>query len=206
MTVSYASHRRRRRRRARSRARCCPWAWSSSSPSRSRSGARGFRGIGPLPGGDDDRAREFREEAPRFASAAPFLCLIDRPLAMPGHATPLLPGPGRARARACRRSAPGGTRRPVPALAHEHGVAVVLGEHLDVGACGHDAGARMKTPRSGTSSPASRGPPRSCDLAPVGVALDRDVDEPEVVPVEQDHPGAGSEDRPSNRRTGASSP
>ena len=55
----------------------------------------------------------------------------------------------------------------------------------------------MKTARIGSGSPGElevrleRG-----HLAPEGVAADAEVDQPELVAVEHDHPGAGAEDRP----------
>src|SRR5919206_229334 len=68
--------------------------------------------IGPaLPRGDDDRARELREELAALGVRGALLVLDRGPLAMPRHAFPPPPAPGSARARACRRSAPGGTRR-----------------------------------------------------------------------------------------------
>src|SRR5205807_9846874 len=69
-------------------------------------------GIWPtLSRGDDDRARELREELPPPCVGGALLVLDRRPLAMPGHSTPLARGPGNARGRGCRLSAPGGTRR-----------------------------------------------------------------------------------------------
>ena len=106
----------RRRRRpspSRSRGRCCPSASSRSAPSRSRSAARGCpRGRGPPSFAATMIAREsFEKSLPRFASAAPFLCLIDDHLLCPDTGISSRPGPGTARGPACRRSAPDGTRR-----------------------------------------------------------------------------------------------
>src|SRR5439155_13043258 len=59
----------------------------------------------------DDRARELREELAPLRVRRALLVLDRRPLAMPGHSTPLSPRSGRSRGREYRRSAPDGTRR-----------------------------------------------------------------------------------------------
>src|SRR5207244_6134025 len=70
------------------------------------------RRVGPsLPRGDDDRARELREELAPLRVGGALLVLDRRPLAMPGHAPPPARGRGSARAPACRPSAPGETTR-----------------------------------------------------------------------------------------------
>ena len=46
-------------------------------------------------------------------------------------------------------------REQQASVAHEHRLAVELAEHLDVRAASRMRGARMNTPRSGISSPAS---------------------------------------------------
>ena len=54
----------------------------------------------------------------------------------------------------------------------------------------------MKTPRSGAASPSTvEIRLEAVHLPAPRVALDLEVDEPEVVPVEDDHPGARPEDR-----------
>ena len=84
-----------------------------------------------------------------------------------------------------------------PALAREHRPAVDLGEHLDVRA-------DLLDPRRADEDRPQRlvlaghlevGLERR-DLASEGVAPHRDVDQPEVVAVEHDHPGARAEDGP----------
>ena len=80
-------------------------------------------------------AREsFEKSCPRFASAAPFLCLIDDHLLCPD--TRLLSNEVEeplVHARVVRQL--GVERRDEePPVAREHRLAVVLGEHLDVGA------------------------------------------------------------------------
>src|SRR5207249_7927020 len=55
---------------------------------------------------DDDRARELREELAPLRVGRALLVLDRGPLAMPGHSSPPVPGRERARAPACRRSAP----------------------------------------------------------------------------------------------------
>ena len=55
----------------------------------------------------------------------------------------------------------------------------------------------MKTARSGSLSPAtSRSVSNDADLPPESVPAHQDVDEPEVLAVEHDHPRAGAEDGP----------
>ena len=80
-------------------------------------------------------AREsFEKSWPRFASAAPFLCLIDDHLLCPDMR--LLPDErrGTARGRACRSVSSGwNAAARIAPCADEHRVAVELGEHLDVG-------------------------------------------------------------------------
>src|SRR6185436_9095269 len=80
-------------------------------------------------------------------------------------------------------------------LPREYRMAVVLREHLDLRACVLD-------PRRADEDPAHRiyltgelevGLER-VDLSPPRVALDLEVDEPEMVAVEDDHPGARAED------------
>src|SRR5579862_3195096 len=69
---------------------------------------------------------------PRFASAAPFLCLIDDHLLCPDNARLLQEELVEPRvARQLRMEC----RNEEPPLAREHRVAVDFGEHLDLGAC-----------------------------------------------------------------------
>src|SRR5690348_6816336 len=71
---------------------------------------------------------------PRFASAAPFLCLIDDHLLCPDTGGSLLPHDVQKAfvdARVVRQFRME-RRNEEPTLAGEHGVAVDLGEHLDV--------------------------------------------------------------------------
>jgi hypothetical protein len=79
-------------------------------------------------------------------------------------------------------------------LTHEHRLAVVLGQHLHVWAdfaharCADEDTAQrplvVYEPEIGLEA---------CDLPPVRVALDLDVDQPEVVAIQNDHPGTRSE-------------
>src|SRR5947209_7118195 len=134
---------------------------------------------------------------PRFASAAPFLCLIDDHLLCPD--TGCLPHYGQEPfVDACVVRQLGMERRDEqPALAGENGVAVDLGEHLDVGA-------RLREPRRADEDSAQRLVAvadvqiglEAVHLATEGVALGAPVAEAEVVAVEDDHAGARAEDRP----------
>ena len=162
--VDHLLERRRRRRprpsRARSRARCCPSASSTSAPSRSRSASARFAaGSAPALAARprSARATSFEKSLPRFASAAPFLCLIELPLAMPGHAPPPVRGRETARARRVSPVSSGWNDGDEhAAVAQQHRLAVELGQHLDARPRPRATrGARMKTPRSGSSRPPS---------------------------------------------------
>src|SRR5204863_10197268 len=132
---------------------------------------------------------------PRFASAAPFLCLIELHLLCPDtHPLPhqleeLLVHALVVWQLRVERS------DDDPALAQEHGLAVELGEYLHLRPGVDDA-------RRADEDAAQRLPVElevgleARHLSPVGVALDLEVEHAEVVPVEQDHPGARAEDRP----------
>src|SRR6476469_2263906 len=133
---------------------------------------------------------------PRFASAAPFLCLIDDHLLCPDMALlphdvqePLVDASivGQLRVE-------GGDKEPP--LARQHRVAVDLGEHLDVRP-------RLLEPRRADEDSAQRlvAVPdvevgfEALDLAAERVAPRAVVTEGEVVAVEDDHPGTRSQDR-----------
>ena len=144
------------------------------------------------------RARaSFEKSLPRFASAAPFLCLIELHLLCPD--MPLLPHEleealvhasvvGQLRME-------GGHDRP--ALTQQHRLAVELREHLDTGT-------RVEHARRADEDPVQRlvlaGELEigleARDLPAVGVPAHLEVEQPEVAPVEQDHPGAGAENGP----------
>src|SRR3954470_6160048 len=132
---------------------------------------------------------------PRFTSAAPLLCLIDDHLLCPD--MHLLPDQvqerlvnsrivGQLRVERRHDDAP---------LAHEDRLAAELGEHLDLRpgvahARGADEDAAERPRVAGDLEVGLE----AGDLPAVGVAVDVDVDEPEVRAVEHDHPGAGAED------------
>src|SRR5262245_6949707 len=131
---------------------------------------------------------------PRFASAAPFLCLIEDHL--------LCPDTGDLLEEQFVQTGVVGQLRmerrdEESALAGQDWMAVHLGEHLDFGP-------DLLDPRGADEDRAQRpalagevevGLERG-DLAPEGVPPYRDVDEAEMVAVEHDHPGAGAEHRP----------
>ena len=157
--LSRTSPRRRRRRtRARSRARCCP---SASSSSRAFSiafwSARLPAGSGPPSlRRDDDRARELREELAALRVGRALLVLDRRPLTVTRHTSPLRRVAGSARGRGCRPSARDGTRRRGSARrASSTGSPSCSASTSTPGRARSTRGARMKTPRSGSSSPAS---------------------------------------------------
>src|SRR6188508_3722653 len=146
-------------------------------------------------------AREsFEKSLPRFASAAPFLCLIVDHL--------LCPDTHRLRDQVEEpfvdswivrqlRVERGGEHH---AVAQQHGLAVVLSEHLD-------ARADVANARRADEDPAERPTValerevrlEARDLAPVGIPVDLDVRESEVIAVDEDHPRTGAEDRAPER-------
>ena len=87
------------------------------------------------------------------------------------------------------------------AVAQQHWLTVALGEHLD-------AGPDVADTRRADEHPSERAVLafdlqvrlEARNLAAVGVPLDLEVGQTEVRPVEQDHPRAGAEDRPLERR------
>src|SRR3954447_17339062 len=138
----------------------------------------------------------FEKSLPRFASAAPFLCLIDDHLLCPD--TCLLPHQIQeplvdARVVGQLRMERGDEK---PSLARQHRMAVDLGEHLDVGS-------RFLEPRR----PDEDGAQRLVAVADVQVGLEAAhlpaervpprgvVPEAEMVTGEDDHPRARPEDR-----------
>src|SRR5438309_1586827 len=143
-------------------------------------------------------ARESLENSfPRFASAAPFLCLIDDHLLCPDtHRLPYrleeqLVNPRIFRELGMERG------NEQPAVAEQDGNAVVPGQHLD-------AGTDVGHPRR-TDEHAAQGfvlalelqiRLEARDLTPVRVPLHLEVGETEMVAVEDDHPRARSEHRP----------
>src|SRR4051794_16809952 len=158
--------------------------------------ARFAAGSGPPSRAATISARDsFEKSWPRFASAAPFLCLIELHLLCPDIALlsnqlqELLVYPsivGQFRMERRNEDAP---------LAQQHGLAVQFDEHL------HRTG--VAHARRADENPSQRLAVTEVEvglearhLPPVGVAVDLEVDEVEVVPVEQDHPRAGSEERP----------
>src|SRR5215831_15921824 len=142
-------------------------------------------------------ARESLEKSwPRFLSAAPFLCLIEDHLLCPDMRLlfyqlekPLV------NPRVVRELGMEG-RDEHASLPREHGMALVLRQDLDVRT-------GLLDPRRADEDPAQRRVVavdekvgfEAVHLPPPRIALDLDVDEPEVVPVENDHPRAGAENR-----------
>src|SRR4051812_24226685 len=139
----------------------------------------------------------FEKSFPRFASAAPFLCLIDDHLLCPDKRR-LLHGfeEQLVEPRVCGqfRMERGDEEA---ALAREHGMPVELGQHLDRGP------GLVDPRRADEHGPQRLAPARQLeiglerrDLPAERVPPDAHVDEPEVVAVEHDHPRARAEDRP----------
>src|SRR5437763_1974257 len=136
----------------------------------------------------------FEKSWPRFASAAPFLCLIEDHLLCPDMRSFLNRGQEQlvdSRIFGQLRMERGDEEA---ALAEQDRLAVVFGEDLDVGArlaqarrADEDAVERSLVSRKLEIRLEAR------DLPPVRVSLDVDVDEPQMVPVEHDHSGACAE-------------
>src|SRR4029077_16628499 len=141
-------------------------------------------------------AREsFEKSWPRFASAAPFLCLIDDHLLcpdnlrLPDRFEEQLVEPRVLRQLRVERG------DEETAVACEHRSAVDLGEYLHLGA-------DLVDPR-GANEHASHGPLEAvplevglerCNLAAKRVPAHPEVDEAQMVAIEHDHPGARAED------------
>src|SRR5262249_6092318 len=142
-------------------------------------------------------AREsFEKSCPRFASAAPFLCLIDDHLLCPDNQSlphgveeqlvqPRVVG---------QLGMEGGDEQS--SLARENGPPVDLGEHLhpgpdfvDPGRANEDSAHRIVQPCH-VEVRLEGG-----DLTAEGVPPHAKIDEPEVIAVEDDHARAGPEDR-----------
>src|SRR5438270_8434168 len=136
----------------------------------------------------------FEKSLPRFASAAPFLCLIELHLLCPD--MPLLSNELQETlvdARIVRqlRVERGDDEA---SLAQQHRLTVEVPEHLDLRPDLVDAGCADEDAPQGLGVVGKREVGLEArDLAAVGVAVDLDVDRAEVPPVEDDHPGAGAE-------------
>src|SRR5689334_13376454 len=138
----------------------------------------------------------FEKSLPRFASAAPFLCLIDDHLLCPDtfHLSHDVQEPLVDASIVGQLRVEGGDEEP--ALARQHRMAVDLREHLDVRP-------RVLEPRRADEDGAQRlvAVPdvevglEAPHLAAERVAPRRVVPEAEVASVEDDHPGARAEDR-----------
>src|SRR5919197_263668 len=138
----------------------------------------------------------FEKSLPRFASAAPFLCLIDDHLLCPdmrlfldelqkAFMDPRVVGQLRVE-----------RGDDEPTFPKQHRLAVQLGYYLDMrprfehARCANEhAAERLAVIREREVGLEAR------YLTPVRVPVDLQVDGVEVVSVEHDHPGAGSEDR-----------
>src|SRR3954470_17389666 len=139
----------------------------------------------------------FEKSCPRFASAAPFLCLIDDHLLCPDKPSLLYRFEEQlVQPRVVRQLRMEGGDEEA-ALAREHRAAVDLGEHLDVRPdLLEPRRADEHRPHGAVEAVDREVRLERGDLAAERVALDGDVHETEVVPVEHDHPGAGAEDGP----------
>src|SRR5262245_33338474 len=154
-------------------------------------------------------AREsFEKSLPRFASAAPFLCLIDDHLLWPAIATSVrgggeaCPAPlgahqieeARVHAQIVRQLRVEG-REQQAAVADENGLLAELADDLHVRPEGTNA-RRADEDAVKRDLVADQRDVRleAPDLASVCIAVDLEVGEPEMVAVEHDHPGARPED------------
>src|SRR3954470_3424444 len=164
--------------------------------------ARLFAGSGPPSRAATMIARASLEKSfPRLASAAPFLCLIEDHLLCPDTAPLLYRGQEELVHAGVvgQLGMEGGDEKA--AVADEHRFALELREDLD-------ALTDLADARCADEHPAQRPAlPRELEirleaghLAPESVPVDLEVDGAEMVAVEDDHPRAGSEDRPAERR------
>src|SRR5439155_16170550 len=158
--------------------------------------ARFAAGSGPPSRAATMIARESLEKSlPRFASAAPFLCLIDDHLLcpdmrlLPHEVEEALVHPRVVRQLGVKR------RDEEASLPHEDRMAVVLGEDLDLRTrlehargADEDAAERLRFASELEVGLEAR------HLAAVGVSRHLEIDEVEMVPVEDDHPRARAED------------
>src|SRR3954468_4964395 len=139
----------------------------------------------------------FEKSWPRFASAAPFLCLIDDHLLCPDNLC--LPYRFQEQLMEPRvvRQLRMECRDEEPALACEHRPAVHFGEHLDLRAdlldprCADEDGAHGLVQAGHVEVGLERR-----HLAAEGVPPNLEVDDAQVLAVEHDHSRAGAEDRP----------
>src|SRR5947199_3834088 len=138
----------------------------------------------------------FEKSLPRLASAAPFLCLIERHLLCPDMAG--LPDEVE------KTRVDAGVVRQLwverghddTSLAQEHGLAVELGQHLNLRPDLADAGRADEDSTQRLSFAAEREIGLEArDLSSVGVPIDLDVDRAEMPAIEHDHPCACSEQR-----------
>src|SRR5258705_7954057 len=141
-------------------------------------------------------AREsFEKSLPRFASAAPFLCLIDDHLLCPD--TRRLPYHVKkelvdARVVGQLRME---RRDEDPAVAREHGMPVDFGEDLDIRPCILDPRRANEHRAQGLAFSDVEIRFERMHLPTERIPRGADVGEPEMVAIEHDHPGAGAEDR-----------
>src|SRR5688500_2552604 len=159
--------------------------------------ARFASGSGPPSFAATMIARESLEKSwPRFASAAPFLCLMLDHLLCPDTAR-LLDQLQEQLVDAQVLGQLGVERREQePTVTDEDGVAGELAEHFDVRACVSNA-RRPDEDATKRNLVLGEGDVRleAPHLPSEGVAVDGEVGETPVVAVEDDHPGAGAEDR-----------
>src|SRR5438093_2929800 len=138
----------------------------------------------------------FEKSLPRLASAAPFLCLIELHLLCPDMAG--LPDEVE------KTRVDAGVVRQLwverghddTSLAQEHGLAIELGQHLNLRPDLADAGRADEDSTQRLSFTAEREIGLEArDLSSVGVPIDLDVDRAEMPAIEHDHPCACSEQR-----------
>src|SRR3954470_6879487 len=142
----------------------------------------------------------FEKSLPRFASAAPFLCLIEDHLLCPD--TRRLPHALQEQfVHACIFRQLGMERRSEEAaLAQKDGLAVVLRQHLDVGAVvAHARGANEDSAQRLLLVAQAQVGLEAGDLAAIGVAVDIDVHQSQVPAIEDDHSRASAEYRAGKR-------
>src|SRR6266545_1865601 len=137
----------------------------------------------------------FEKSLPRFASAAPFLCLIEDHLLCPDTRRLLYAFEEQLVHTRIFRQLGVERRDEETALTQEDGLTVVLCEHLDLGAVVADARcADEDAAQQRIVAPQAEVRLEARNLAAVGVAVDVEIHQAEMPAVEHDHPRARAED------------
>ena len=145
-------------------------------------------------------AREsFEKSLPRFASAAPFLCLMVDHLLCPDTRRLLTSSRNRSWTRVSSVSSGWNAATRMRPSRSSTGSPSCSASTSTPGPTSDTRGARMKTPRNGSSSPPSSRSASKLATWRRTRSADLEVGQTEVLAVEQDHPRARAEDRAVER-------